>query len=78
MPSRPPGGFCRGGAILEPRERPGPWRHPMPRNRQEDPMNKPLPRVVYADEPDVELARRVAQGDQAAFEARIRGALGVG
>ena len=35
-------------------------------------MNKALPRVAYADEPDVELARRVAQGDQAAFEALMR------
>src|SRR4029453_6143172 len=35
-------------------------------------MNKTLPRVAYADEPDVELARRVAQGDQRAFEALMR------
>jgi len=35
-------------------------------------MTKTLPRVGYADEPDVELARRVAQGDQAAFEALMR------
>jgi RNA polymerase sigma-70 factor (ECF subfamily) len=35
-------------------------------------MNKSLPRVAYADESDVELARRVAQGDQAAFEALMR------
>src|SRR4030095_15274902 len=35
-------------------------------------MNKSLPRVAYADEPDVELARSVAQGDQAAFEALMR------
>jgi RNA polymerase sigma-70 factor, ECF subfamily len=35
-------------------------------------MNKSLPRVDHADEPEVELARRVAQGDPAAFEALMR------
>ena len=35
-------------------------------------MTKTLPRVGYADEPDAELARRVAQGDQSAFEALMR------
>jgi len=35
-------------------------------------MIKPLPRVGYADASDAELARRVAQGDQAAFEAVMR------
>ena len=35
-------------------------------------MSKTLPRVGYADAPDAELARRVAQGDPAAFEALMR------
>jgi RNA polymerase sigma-70 factor (ECF subfamily) len=35
-------------------------------------MTRFLPRVGYPDEPDAELARRVAQGDQAAFEALMR------
>jgi RNA polymerase sigma-70 factor, ECF subfamily len=35
-------------------------------------MTKTLQRVGYADEPDTELAARVAQGDQAAFEALMR------
>lgn len=35
-------------------------------------MIKPLPRIRYADAPDSELAQRVAQGDQAAFEAVMR------
>src|SRR5678815_2944216 len=39
---------------------------------QEDFMNKPLPRTGYADASDAELARLVAGGDPAAFEAVMR------
>src|SRR5215213_6767043 len=46
--------------------------HPMPRNRYEEPMTKPLPHAGSADAPDEELARRVAKGDQASFEALMR------
>jgi RNA polymerase sigma-70 factor, ECF subfamily len=35
-------------------------------------MNKPLARVGYAEAYDAELAKRVADGDQAAFEAVMR------
>src|SRR5204863_2990488 len=42
------------------------------RTRKEDLMNRPLPRPEYADEPDAELARRVALGEHAAFEALMR------
>src|SRR4029434_72214 len=35
-------------------------------------MNKPLARVGYAEASDAELAERVADGDQAAFEAVMR------
>jgi RNA polymerase sigma-70 factor (ECF subfamily) len=35
-------------------------------------MNKPLPRTSYAEASDAELARLVAGGDQAAFEAVMR------
>lgn len=35
-------------------------------------MTKPLPRAGSLDTPDEELARRVAQGDPAAFEALMR------
>ncbi|MGA8049761.1 MAG: RNA polymerase sigma factor [Burkholderiales bacterium] len=35
-------------------------------------MIKPLPRIGYADASDAELAQRVAEGDQAAFEAVMR------
>ena len=35
-------------------------------------MTKPLQQVGHTNEPDAELARRVASGDQAAFEALMR------
>src|SRR6185503_20821013 len=54
------------------RERGSGWRHPMPRGRHEDSMTQPQARVPDADTPDAELARRVAGGDQAAFEAVMR------
>jgi len=39
---------------------------------KETPMTESLPRVGHADEADAELARRVAGGDSAAFEALMR------
>src|SRR5262245_59881664 len=54
------------------RERRGGRGHPMPGARQEDPMNKALLRTGYADASDAELAKLVAAGDQAAFEAVMR------
>src|SRR5207247_5896007 len=53
-------------------ERGGGSRHPMPRTRHEDAMTKPLQRVGSPDASDEELARRVAAGDHAAFEAIMR------
>jgi RNA polymerase sigma-70 factor (ECF subfamily) len=44
----------------------------MPRVEDEDPMIKPVPGAAAADAPDAELARRVARGDHAAFEAVMR------
>jgi RNA polymerase sigma-70 factor (ECF subfamily) len=38
----------------------------------EDAMTKPLQHVGYTDEPDAQLAARVAQGDHGAFEALMR------
>src|SRR5882672_10724783 len=58
---------CRGA-----RERGGASCHPMPRTRDEDAMTKPLLHIGNTDAPDAELARRVAAGDHAAFEAIMR------
>jgi RNA polymerase sigma-70 factor (ECF subfamily) len=44
----------------------------MRRNDDEETMTEPLPRVGYAEAPDAELAQRVADGDQAAFEVLMR------
>src|SRR5690242_10222478 len=44
----------------------------MPRNRDEEPMTKSLPRAGLPDAPDEDLARRVAKGDPTAFEALMR------
>jgi RNA polymerase sigma-70 factor (ECF subfamily) len=44
----------------------------MPGAQSEVAMNKPLHQVGYTNEPDAQLAARVAQGDQAAFEALMR------
>src|SRR5688500_8251168 len=38
----------------------------------EDAMTKPLQRIGYAEASDADLARHVAGGDQAAFEAVMR------
>jgi RNA polymerase sigma-70 factor (ECF subfamily) len=40
--------------------------------KREIPMTETLRRVGYSGEPDAELARRVAAGDQAAFEGLMR------